>query len=178
MRLRSLFHINVGLFISTVLFSVQASAETFFYKDAAGHIAKTEIDFTISEDRSIEFSPSKFLASFTNDKDGLKSGPLKVREPSEAEQIADTAVILLTSMLVLATHDTYDLSSDLRLSRMVGVFFFILPFEASDIYRKCGSNEYLIAVSDEPKDETLKQLKSLDEVRRLCGGESSNQQQS
>lgn len=143
-------------------------AETFFYKDNDGKIQKTEINIKVRNDQSIIVSPSKILPLYTNDKDGLKSGPLPARKPTTAEEIADTAITVVTSFIILATHDTYDLSKDLRLSRVVGAIFFVFPVESSDIYRKCGDNEYLVAITNEPKDETLKQLKSLDEVRKLC----------
>lgn len=163
------FVLGASLFLSSAI-----QAETFYYKNDKGEVQTTEIKLTVKEDRSIELGASNILPLYTSDNEGIKKGPIVPRVPTEAEQIADAAVMLLTSLLIIATHETYDLSKDMRMSRLLGAFFFIFPFESEDVYRKCGENEYLVAVSDEPKDETLKQLKSAAEIRKLCGGADSS----
>lgn len=158
-----------------VLFATSARAEPFYYKKDDGSVAVTEIDLHFSESRSLNICPrTPLLQSFSDDKDGINRGRILAREPSRAETLADAAVMILTALIALTAHDTYDLSQDLRMSRLIGVLFFIFPFEAEDIYRKCGENEYLVAVTNEPKDDTLKQLKSLAEIRRLCRSESTS----
>lgn len=159
---------------------LHAETETFFFKGDDGLIQKIDLDLSFTKDEDLDLTPSKVLSSYTLDSKGTRSETIKKRVPTEAEKIADAAVMILTSLIVLSTHDSYDLSDDLRMSRVMGLILFVFPFESKDIYRKCEGNEYLVAVTDEPKDETLKQLKSLDEVRRLCGvnEKSSSQPQS
>jgi hypothetical protein len=168
----------VGFLSFAFLFGSTVQAETFFIKNNKGLISQVEISFKVNAADAVEFTDSRALTPYTSDKAGIKKGLLTRRDPTTAEKLADGAVMFLTTLLVTAIHDTYDLSDDLRMSRMSGIVLLIFPIESEDIYRKCNGNEYLVAVTEEPKDETLKQLKSLDEIRKLCAGASSSKNSS
>ncbi|MBN8554739.1 MAG: hypothetical protein J0L93_04770 [Deltaproteobacteria bacterium] len=165
--------ISLSVFLGLFLFSGAAFSQEFYTKNSDGSIAKIKINFHLNDDLSLTLQNPEVLEKYSADPASIKKDKIIKREPTEAEKIADVAVMLLTSLMVMSTHNAYDISSDLRLDRVAGLFFFILPFEINDIYRKCGEQQYLVAISDAPDAETSKQLKSVDEILKLCNPKTS-----
>jgi len=95
--------------------------------------------------------------------------PIVSRELSTIEKSINAAFLIFSGLLIMMIHDVYDLGSEFRLLRMQGLILFFFPSDTSVLYYRCGNKEYQIASSDEPNEKELLEMKTLEEVRELCG---------
>jgi len=157
----------IVLTVSLVV-SVDTYAEAFFVKTGTKTFGKIEIDLERNTERDIKFSAPSQLEPFTQRDKSIESGWITRREPSEVEQIVDAAFIALTGFLIIGINDSYDINSELRLSTHSGVVLFFFPFRDHYLYAHCGGDHHLIATTNEPNAETLKRMKSPEDLRSIC----------
>lgn len=150
--------------------TASVQAQEVFVKVEEGFIQTRKLDIDLGEKSQISFpKPDQLKAFQMQDRKPLLAS-YEPRAMSDAERLIDASFFIFTGTLVIATHETYQITSELRLSSIRGVIFWFFPFEDHNLYLKCGDKEeFLIATTAEPKDDILKRLKSLKEARELCG---------
>jgi hypothetical protein len=153
------------------LHSTSLFAQTFFYKESSSQpdkLTQVKLDFSIGQDSVIQLKNPAAFSPFKSPKSPVTDQKISRRPISEAEQALQVGLWLITGLVVLASQDVYDLGGDLKLLSMRGLLFFVFPFEFNDLYRHCGNDDLLIAVSSSPTPDELKRMKPLDEVHKLC----------
>ncbi len=159
----------VGLFgLVVVCLSSSAQAQDFFVKTDKKETEQVKIEFDWDSDRGVLFREPKVLEKFLVKDKELPSTWIEKREPSEVEKVVDAAFMIFTALMVISTHDTYQINSELRMSTIRGAVFLIFPFEDHNIYMDCGGDHHLVATSMKPTDDILERMKTPEEVRRLC----------
>ena len=144
-------------------------AQEFFIKTEGRGIDRINLDFEMSEKREIRFENPDHLKAFLMNDKRIPSSWVSARDASDVEKVVDAGFMILTGFMMISTHDSYELNSELRLSSIRGVFFFLFPFEDHYLYARCKNEEHLVATSAKPTDDTLKRMKTLSEVQKLCG---------
>lgn len=165
------------LALLSLLVSSHLSAEDFYLKQASGLTEKISIQIERNDAGDLKFSTPEDLSRFTQTDKSIADGWISRREPSEVEQIVDAAFMALTGLLIIGIHDSYDINSELRLSKHSGVILFFFPFRDYNLYAHCGGDHHLIATTNEPNEETLKRMKSLEELREICQKPSQQEPQ-
>lgn len=177
--------ILVWLFTASVQTSdhLDVQDRVFYIKNAAGEVEKSVDSFEFIEDRVKKVDPGTqtevfeeylmiendaLLRQFAKSPSLIPIDWIKARELSNAEKAIDVAFMLFTSLLIMMIHDVFELGPEFRMTRSQGIVFFVIPYEAYDLYYRCNGREALIATSQAPTEKTLKDLKSLDEVEALC----------
>lgn len=144
-----------------------ANAETFFIKtkDNTAKAVRFGLETSLSE---VRVDLSKDLKAFLQHPEQVPTNWVRASEPTEAEKLIDASFMILTGLMVISTHDSYELGPELRLSSFFGLMFFVFPFENHYLYRRCKGDDQLIAVSENPNPETLRRIKSLEEIEKSC----------
>jgi len=124
---------------------------------------------------TLRLTDTQLLRQMAQKPEDIPFDPIVRRELSNLEKSVDAAFLIFSSLLIMMTHDVYDLSSEFRILRIQGVIFFVFPSDTSILYYRCGNKEYEIASSDEPSEKELLDMKTLDEARALCGQGSGSQ---
>lgn len=160
--------------VSTYLWAPSLWAQAFYFKGEQDQILVRKIPFELHEDYSITFKKPEALEDLTSTQ---FENRIERRVPTKAEQIIDTSFSLLTGLTLILTHDSYDIAPDLRLTSNRQILFFIFPIESHLLYKRCHGEQYLIATSRIPDDETLKEMKTISEAKEICQ-EQKNEDQS
>jgi hypothetical protein len=161
---------SVVIALTSLLCGFDVYATEFFMKTSKTSAEKIEINFEKNEAGDIKFSDPSQLERFVQTDKSIRDGWISRRPPSEVEQIVDAAFVALTGFLILGVHDSFDLNSELRLSTHSGVVMFFFPFRDHYLYAHCGGDHHLIATSNEPNEETLLRMKTLQDLEEICQG--------
>ena len=160
----------VSLLLCSAFLSSTAYGKTFYFKkDNKGTFTKSiEYERDAENDWELSFKDPEILNELTGSEAEIYEGPIKRKEPSEAEQLIDGSFMILTALAVIATHDTYEISDDLRLTSIRGLLLFFFLFREDSIYRECNGEEYLVGSTYEPTEDGFKRMKTFDELEELC----------
>jgi len=157
----------IGLLV-IFAFAGELSAKDFFLKKDDKTLIRTKLSMDSEAKGDLIISDPKSFSRFLINDQMLPPERVSVREPSDVEKMIDASFMILTGFLMIAAHDTYDLNSELRLSSVKGILLFLFPFEDENLYIHCNSDQYLVASSTRPNEESLKRMKTIEEVRNLC----------
>lgn len=152
-----------------VFFQTSTYAKDFYLKLDDANVIRTPINIEVSDKDDIRFSEAERMRRFLLTDKNLPEGWIPAKEPTTVEKAIDMGLMLLTSLIMMGTHQTYHLNTELRLTAMRGVVMFVMPYEHYFLYSSCGGDSYLVAQSIKPTEDSLKRMKTLKEVRELCG---------
>lgn len=144
------------------------SAQDFFVKTSDKDVRRVEVGLAFDKERNLFVNDPQPFGEFLVHDQEISTGWIPRREPTDVEKIVDGAFMLLTGLMVIATHDAYQINSELRLSTIRGAVFLFFPFEDHNLYVDCGGDHHLVATSHKPTDDILERMKTPQEVRRLC----------
>jgi len=135
---------------------------------------KLRLERDTKDRNALVLRETRLLEEFTEDLQDLpEETEVRAREATDIEKTVDVAIMALTGLLIMPLNDSFDLGSGFRLSRISGLVFLFFPFEDYFLYRKCGKHEYLVASTIEPNKDSLKRMKTKDEIRDLCADEEN-----
>lgn len=144
-------------------------AQDFFLKEDESSIGRITLDLVFNEKNELTFAHPEVLKQFLmNDKE-IPTASIAPRPPTGIENAVSAGLTAFTALLMMMVQDIYQINSEVRLSTTRGVLFFIFPFESHRLFIDCGNEHHLVATSLQPDSDTLKSMKSLSEVRKLCG---------
>lgn len=138
------------------------------YDAQSAIVQKVNIPFELNEKNDIRFQDTDILERLAGIDTTVSVSWLEAQEPSDVEKVVDASFMILTSLMVLATHERYDISPELKMTALRGVFFLFFPFDDYFLYVHCNNDQHLVATSTKPSEDTLKRMKSTDEIRELC----------
>lgn len=135
--------------------------------DGENEVPKTYFDLQISDSALLEAMDVFTQTNFEDPEQiyrGLEAlgkiegGPIvgnqiQARAPTKTEKAMEVGLLFLSSLLILSSFETYDLTPGYRLSSLYGLFFFVFPFEQHYLYKTCGDKEYLVATTRAPVSE-------------------------
>ncbi len=179
--------IYMGLMVLGLQFDQALLAQDFYVKNSSGEFERSpwplKFDFerftkkrldpkTNTETEvpyyKLRLQDRALLKQLAEDESKIPFTPIYPRELSTLEKGIDVAILVFSSLMMLLTHDVYDLGPEFRLTRIHGFAFIVLRVDSSYLYYRCGNKERLVAVTDEPTESVRERLKSFDEVRELC----------
>lgn len=120
---------------------------------------------------SIQIQEDELLNDLSHEKEELydiKNNWIDSRPPEEWEDLLSLSIGAMTGLLILPIQSIFEINEEFKLQEMSGLLFLFFPFEDYYLFQNCGGEEYLIAVSFKPTEETLNRMLSLEDQAKLC----------